>query len=95
LDGTVTATAAAVSVNDLALRLSENSATGAVDVKIGDGITANIALNMQQLDLDRLLAETIGASQASGSGSASSGQSPASPVPATAEKDASGFVIPE
>ncbi len=95
LDGTVTATAAAVSVNDLALRLSENSATGAVDVKIGDGITANIALNMQQLDLDRLLAETNGASPARGSGSLSSDQSPASPAPATTEKDASGFVIPE
>ncbi len=95
LDGTVTATAAAVSVNDLALRLSENSATGAVDVKIGDGITANIALNMQQLDLDRLLAETNGASPARGSGSLSSDQSPASPAPATTEKDASGFAIPE
>jgi len=94
LDGTVTATAAAVSVNDLALRLGEDSATGAVDVKLGDDITANVVFNMQQLDLDRLLAETNGAPSAGGSGAAPSGKAPAKPAPAAADKADGGFAIP-
>jgi uncharacterized protein involved in outer membrane biogenesis len=95
LDGMVTATAAAVSVNDLALRLGEGSATGAVDVKLGDGITADVVFNMQQLDLDRLLAETNGASPAGGSGAPPSGKVPARPAPAATQRDARGFAIPE
>lgn len=94
LDGTVTASAAAVTVNDLALRLGDDSATGAVDVKLGNYITANVVFNMQQLDLDRLLAETNGAAPAGVSGTAASGKKSAAPAPASAEKTESGFAIP-
>lgn len=58
IDGTVTASQETVTVNDLTLRLGADSATGAIDVTLGDSPTANVVLNMSQLDLDRLLAET-------------------------------------
>ncbi|MBO21762.1 MAG: hypothetical protein CMM26_05210 [Rhodospirillaceae bacterium] len=60
LDGTLTASAETVSVKDLALRLGEDSATGAVDVKLGEIPSAAVVLNLVQLDLDRLLAATPG-----------------------------------
>ena len=58
IDGTVTASQEAVTVSDLALRLGADSATGAIDVALGESPTANVVINMSQLDLDRLLSET-------------------------------------
>ncbi|MBT5570958.1 MAG: AsmA family protein [Alphaproteobacteria bacterium] len=92
-DGTLTATQTAVNINDLALRLGDDSATGAIDVALGDNLSANVVLNMSQLDLDRLLAET------------QSTAAPAKPAPASSKSDSpaassgaagkGGFSIPE
>jgi len=92
LDGTVTATQAAVNINDLALRLGDDSATGAVDVALGDNLSANIVLNMSQLDLDRLLAETNAtAAPAKPAASATKSAAPATSAGASGK---SGFAIP-
>jgi uncharacterized protein involved in outer membrane biogenesis len=56
INGTLTASQAAISIDDLALRLGDDSATGAVDVTLGDIPSAALVLNLNQLDLDRLLA---------------------------------------
>ncbi len=94
LDGTVTATTKVVSVNDLALRLGEDSATGAIDVKLDDEISANVVVNMSQLDLDRLLAEnTAGGSGSGGDAPPSSGGEQASGE--TPAPDAGGFALPQ
>ncbi len=55
VDGTLAASAQAIAINDLALRLGDDSATGAVDVTLGEAPKASFVLNLAQLDLDRLL----------------------------------------
>ena len=92
IDGTITASQDAVTVSDLALRLGQDSATGAIDVALGDNPAANVVLNMSQLDLDRLLAETA-SSPAKGSGESSDSKPRANNV-GTAESASGGFAIP-
>lgn len=92
IDGTVTASQEALTVNDLALRLGEDSATGAIDVALGANPTANVVLNMSQLDLDRLLAETA-TSQTKDKASASQTKSKAAGQ-SSAEPGSGGFAIP-
>lgn len=58
VDGTLAASQEAISIDDLALRLGDDSATGAVDVTLGDVPAVALVLNLVQLDLDRLLAAT-------------------------------------
>lgn len=93
LDGTVTATQTAINLDDLALRLGEDSATGAADISLGEDPSANLVLNMTQLDLDRLLADTAPAGASSGS--ATSGASGSSSGSGAAPAEAStSFAIP-
>lgn len=94
LDGTVTATQTAINLDDLALRLGDDSATGAADVSLGDDLSANLVVNMTQLDLDRLLAETAPADAASGNADGSTSGASSSQASAPAEAPA-GFAIPE
>ena len=93
LDGTIAATSKAVTVDDLALRLGDDSATGAVDVALGDEVAANLVLNMSQLDLDRLLAENTAAPAAGGETAAASGSG--SPGNTSAPAEAAPFAFPE
>ncbi len=58
MDGTLAASQETVSIDDLAIRLGDDSATGAVDVTLGEAPSAALVLNLAQLDLDRLLATT-------------------------------------
>ena len=92
LDGTVTATQEAVTINDLALRLGDDSATGAIDVTFGDATVANAVLNMSQLDLDRLLAETNGSEAPKATSGAAQ---KAAPKGSDAAAPSAGFVIPD
>lgn len=93
LDGTVTATQTAINLDDLALRLGDDSATGAADVSLGEDLSANLVLNMTQLDLDRLLSETAPADTGTNStASSTAGEKAAGETnPTTAS---AGFVIP-
>ncbi|MDE0779842.1 MAG: AsmA family protein [Alphaproteobacteria bacterium] len=93
LNGIVTATQEAVTVKDLALRIGDDSATGAIDIVVGKDLSANVVLNVSQLDLDRLLADTksiVGESQPSGL--AEKSVAAVNPSGATS---ADGFVIPK
>lgn len=92
IDGTVTASQDAVTVSDLALRLGQDSATGAIDVALGDNPVANIVLNMSQLDLDRLLAETTSAPALRDAGSSDSASRTS--ASGTADSASGGFAIP-
>jgi uncharacterized protein involved in outer membrane biogenesis len=74
MNGTLAASQEAISIDDLALRLGDDSATGAVDVALGDTPSAALVLNLAQLDLDRLLAT---APSAAGSGGGSGNGVPA------------------
>ena len=56
MNGTLTASQESISIDDLSLRLGDDSATGAVNVSLGDIPAAALVLNLTQLDLDRLLA---------------------------------------
>lgn len=95
IDGNLAASEAALSINDLALRLGEDSATGAVDVTLGDEPAANLVLNLPQLDLDRLLAAspadgTPPTASTAGDGGGSTARAPAAVVAAPG----GGFAIP-
>lgn len=93
IDGTVSASQEAVTVSDLALRLGEDSATGAIDVALGENVSANVVLNMSQLDLDRLLAET-GATSSSANGEGSTAPGSRAGGTAGTDESATGFAIP-
>lgn len=56
INGTLAASQTSVSIDNLAFRLGDDSATGAVNVTLGDIPKAALVLNLNQLDLDRLLA---------------------------------------
>lgn len=58
MDVTLAVSQETISIDDLAVRLGDDSATGAVDVTLGDTPSATLVLNLAQLDLDRLLAAT-------------------------------------
>ena len=72
INGTLAASQASISIDDLTLRLGDDSATGAVDVILGDIPSAGLVLNLNQLDLDRLLA----AAPKSGAGGGDSNDGP-------------------
>lgn len=55
-EGDVTATAAAVSIKTLAVKLGDTSASGSVDVGLADGLTAVADFNINHINLDRFLA---------------------------------------
>jgi uncharacterized protein involved in outer membrane biogenesis len=92
LDGTVSASQEAVTVSDLVLRLGEDSATGAIDIALGESPTANVVVNMSQLDLDRLLAETDTTSSAGGGASPAPGSN--KDGAATPAESGTAFAIP-
>jgi uncharacterized protein involved in outer membrane biogenesis len=93
LDGNVTATQEAVTINDLALRIGDDSATGVIDVALGENPSANVVLNMQQLDLDRFLADTKStAAESQPSGLVAKPKATASP---SSTSSAGGFSIPK
>ena len=96
IDGTLTASAETVAINDLVLRLGDDSATGAVDVKLGEITSAAVVLNLAQLDLDRLLAAVPGAK---GGTRTDAGSPPKSDKAATGKAAApaaagAGFALP-
>ncbi len=90
LDGAVAATQTAINLDDLALRLGDDSATGAADVALGEDLSANLVLNMTQLDLDRLLSETAPAEPGSDSPASSASRETLPRIPKLATAPA-GF----
>ncbi len=94
LEGSLAASADAIAVNDLSIRLGEDSATGAIQVSLGDVPDAALVLNVRQLDLDRLLAETTapaGAAATSGSGNTKPLNPPSGRTPSGG---VAGFALP-
>ncbi|MEP4380333.1 MAG: AsmA family protein [Alphaproteobacteria bacterium] len=97
VDGTLAASQEAISIDDLALRLGDDSATGAVDVVLGDKPSAAVVLNLAQLDLDRLLAATpkSGARENGSGATSAAGGSTASKKSAPGEASSgAGFALP-
>jgi uncharacterized protein involved in outer membrane biogenesis len=74
MNGTLSASQNSISIDDLALRLGDDSATGAINMALGDIPSVALVLNLAQLDLDRFLATTP---KAAGEGSEASGNAPA------------------
>lgn len=97
MNGTLAASQDSITINDLTFRLGDDSATGAVDVTLGDIPSAALVLNLTQLDLDRLLAAAPNV-RAGGSGSANDsparGNAPATRTPPGAAPESSGFALP-
>lgn len=98
INGTLAASQTSISIDNLAFRLGDDSATGAVDVTLGDIPKAALVLNLNQLDLDRLLAAAPNAG--AGGGDSNAGPSPTKDnASGQAGQDAAapgaGFVLPK
>lgn len=57
LDGNLTATRDVLELNDLSLRLGDVSATGALDIVLGERPQVDLVINAGRFDLDRMLAD--------------------------------------
>jgi uncharacterized protein involved in outer membrane biogenesis len=60
LEGALTASSKMVSLNDARFQFGDESGTGAVNITLGDAISADIAVSLNHLDLDALLAQSTG-----------------------------------
>lgn len=83
LEGTVMASGQAVSLNDTRFQLGDTTGNGAVSITLGDVIGADIAVSINRLDLDALLAQT-GALEVKSSGAAAPDATPRAAAPKTA-----------
>ncbi|MDA0787642.1 MAG: AsmA family protein, partial [Proteobacteria bacterium] len=94
MNGTLAASQEAISIDDLTLRLGEDSATGAVDVTLGDVPAAALVLNLTQLDLDRLLATAPASGGRSSEGGSARGNDSAPKTASGPASGASGLALP-
>jgi uncharacterized protein involved in outer membrane biogenesis len=94
LEGKLDANGEAISLNDLAVRIGDDSATGAVQVALGETPRIDIVLNLAQLDLDRLLAGPAAGKGATGGAAAGSPSSGAA-APREPGAGGGGFALPE
>jgi uncharacterized protein involved in outer membrane biogenesis len=86
LEGAITASRKMVSLNDARFQFGDESGTGAINITLGDAISADIAVSINHIDLDALLAKSTDLK--AGNAAPSSATTP----PATAPKVA--FVLP-
>lgn len=94
LKGTVAATAAEVSVPDLALNLGDTQAAGSVSASLGETVSTQIALNLGRIDLDAWLG-SMAPSAPPATASPAKGQAGSVPAPAPAPvAKAEPFALP-
>ncbi len=86
LEGALSASAEALEVNDIAFRLGDTRATGALNATFGPPLQADVALSFNRIDLDRWLAmePPAGEDEGQGAGEPKPGAAPA-PAPGKAE----------
>ena len=89
LEAALMASGQAVSLNDIRFKLGDTTGHGAVSITLGDVIGADIAVSVNRLDLDALLAET-GVLAADRTGAAP----PAAASPTAAAAPKAAFFLP-
>jgi len=87
LHSDVSADAGVVGLNNLALKLGEMTATGAINAVLGDAPRIDAALDVNRIDLDAWMAAAAGEADKPDPASAAA-------TPATGENKAAPFVIP-